>query len=340
MIARQETTPRISILLPVWNAEATLSVCLRSLLRQTETDWECVVVDDGSSDRSLEIANAFAATDSRFRVEARRREGLVPTLNAGISLCSAAIVARMDADDWMHRDRLRMQCESLAANPDLDAVGCYTRSFPRRTLTDGRRRYEDWLHSQNDAEHIWRDRFIECPIAHPSLIIRRAPLARLGYRDRGWPEDWDLLLRLLREGPRVGIVARRLLGWRDHADRLSRSDPRYALDRFTACRAWHLHRDFLANDPSYILWGHGRTGRALRNRLAELGHRPAVIVDVHPRRIGETIGGASVIGPDALAKQPPYPLVVSVAGARPRGEIRTALVGMGFREGIQFVCAA
>jgi glycosyltransferase involved in cell wall biosynthesis len=339
MISRPKS-PRISILLPVWNAEATLSVCLRSLLRQTEANWECVLVDDGSSDRSLEIANAFAARDPRFRVEARPHEGLIPTLNAGIPLCSGAIIARMDADDWMHRDRLQLQCATLEDNPELDAIGCFTRSFPRHELQGGRRRYEEWLHSLEDPESIWKDRFIECPIAHPSLAIRRASLLELGYRDRGWPEDWDLLLRLLRNGPRVGTVTRRLLGWRDQPDRLSRTDPRYALDRFTACRAWHLHRDFLAGDPSYILWGHGRTGRALRKELGRLGHQPAAIVEVHPRRIGETIGGAPVIAPSALTAQPPYPVVVSVAGADPRREIRAALAAMGFREGIRFLCAA
>jgi len=332
--------PRISVLLPVWNAEATLAVCLRSLIRQTETNWECLVVDDGSSDRSLAIADTFAARDPRFRVEARPHEGLIATLNAGIPLCSAAIVARMDADDWMHRDRLRLQCAALEDNPGLDALGCFTRSFPRRDLPDGRRRYEAWLHSLSDAESIWRDRFIECPIAHPSLVIRHARLVELGYRDRAWPEDWDLLLRLLRKGPRVGIVTERLLGWREGPDRLSRSDPRYGLDRFTACRAWHLHRDFLAGEASYILWGHGRTGRAIRKALAELGHQPAAIVEVHPRRIGETIGGAPVIPPPALAAQPPYPIVVSVAGGGPRSEIRAALAEMGFCEGIRFVCAA
>jgi glycosyltransferase involved in cell wall biosynthesis len=335
-----QKSPCISILLPVWNAEATLSVCLRSLIRQTETNWECIVVDDGSSDRSLAIANTFAARDPRFRVETRPHEGLIATLNAGIPLCSAAIVARMDADDWMHRDRLRLQRAALEGAPDLDALGCFTRSFPRRELPDGRRRYEDWLHSMTDAESIWRDRFIECPIAHPSLVIRRTCLSELGYRDRGWPEDWDLLLRLLRRGPRVGIVAKRLLGWRDRPDRLSRSDPRYALDRFTACRAWHLHRDFLAGNSSYILWGHGRTGRAIRKDLAILGHQPAAIVEVHPRRIGETIHGAPVIPPPALSTRPPYPIVVSVAGAGPRSEIRAALTKMGFHEGIHFVCSA
>ena len=148
------------------------------------------------------------------------------------------------------------------------------------------------------------------------------------------------MLRLLRDGPRVGIVPRRLLGWRDGPDRLSRRDPRYGLDRFTECRAWHLRRGPLANAPAYVLWGHGRTGRALRAALERLGARPAAIVEVHPRRLGETIAGAPVIPPEALPARPPYPIVVSVAGEKPRGEIRSALAAMRFREGIHFFCAA
>ncbi len=333
-------TPQISILIPVYNAETTLSACLESVIRQRGIGWECILVDDGSTDRSLEIAHHFASKDPRIRVHSRSHAGLVPTLNAGITLCLGPIIARMDADDWMHRDRLRRQAEMLDAHPELEAVGCFARNFPRAQVRAGRRRYEAWLHSLKDPETIWRERFIECPIAHPTLAIRRKPLLELRYRDRDWPEDYDLLLRLLRRGPCVGIVTQRLLGWREGPMRLSRIDPRYAIDRFTACRAWHLHRDFLADAPHYILWGHGRTGRALRKALAVHGHRPAAIVDVHPRRIGNEIGGVRVISPLALADQPAHPVVVSVAGLEPRNEIRAALGALAYREGIEFVCAA
>jgi hypothetical protein len=165
-------------------------------------------------------------------------------------------------------------------------------------------------------------------------------LLDLGYRDRDWPEDYDLILRLLRKGPRVGIVTQRLLGWREGPKRLSRTDPRYSIGRFTACRAWHLHRDFLADSPRYILWGHGRTGRALRKALAALGHLPARIVDVHPRRIGQEIGGVRVISPEELGDHTFHPIVVSVAGIEARTEIRTALAALAYREGFEFVCAA
>lgn len=336
-------TPRISILLPVWNAGRTLGTALRSLERQRESDWECVLVDDGSSDDSLDVARAFAARDPRVHVVPRAHEGLVAALNTGLNLCRAPLVARMDADDWMHRDRLALQCQLLDRAPDLDAVGSFVRCFPRSSLRAGSRRYEAWLQSLASPCEIWRDRFVECAVAHPTLVIRRERLAALAYRDLGWPEDFDLVLRLLAEGPRIGVVPRRLLGWRSGEDRTSRRDGRYALDRFTACRAHFLSRDYLNGTAEYVLWGHGPTARALRRALDSLGHRPAAIIEVHPRRLGQTIHGAPVLSVEELAANPNLrrlPLIASVSGALPRTQIRSALQSLGYRDGEDFVCAA
>lgn len=332
--------PRVSVLLPVWNAGVDLAVCLRSLLRQTEAHWECVLVDDGSSDDSLAIARGFAARDPRFVVLTREHAGLIAALETGLSHCRAPLVARMDADDWMHRERLALQCELLDRAPDLDGVGCFVRSFPRARLGPGARRYERWLTSLTSAELVHRDRFVECAIVHPTLVVRRERLAALRYRDLGWPEDYDLILRLLAAGPRIGVVPRRLLGWRDRPDRTSRRDGRYALDRFTACRAHHLSRDFLAGRREYLLWGHGPTGRALKRALATHGHAPAAIVEVHPRRLGRSIAGAPVIAPDELAAPAALPLIASVAGEAARTQIRAFLAARGWHDGRDFVCAA
>ena len=262
------------------------------------------------------------------------------TLSAGAALCTAPVIARMDADDWMHPDRLALQLAALRESPELDAVGCHVRIFPREGLMPGRLRYEAWLNSLRCPDEIRRNRFIECPVAHPTLSIRREILEGHPYRDHGWPEDYDLILRLLRRGSRVGIVPEPLLAWRDHPERLSRTHPAYELDRLTACRAWHLSRDFLRDTPEYVLWGHGRTGRALRRALAGYGHRPVSIVDVHPRRIGNVIHGAEVIPPEALDERRGHRIVASVAGSEPRREIRAALTDLGFIEDVDFVCAA
>ncbi len=332
--------PRVSILLPVFDAAETLPACLRSIQRQTEPRWQCVVVDDGSGDGSLETARRFARCDARFQVVAAGRRGLVAALGSGTERCAAAVVARMDADDLMHRDRLRAQLSALDAAPELAAVGCHVRLFPRRELGEGMRAYERWLGSIDSPRRVREEAFVECPVAHPSLAIRRDVLREFGYRDRGWPEDYDLILRLLEQGREVGVVPRRLLAWRCGPQRLSRTAAMYRVDRFTACKASFLVRSFLSSSERYVLWGYGATGKALARALSAHGRRPSAIVELHPGRVGETIRGAPVIRPEELAGPPSDPVVVSVAGVQARSEIRADLARMGFHEIRDYVCAA
>jgi glycosyltransferase involved in cell wall biosynthesis len=332
--------PALSVLLPAFNAAGTLAASLASIQRQTETDWQCVIVDDGSSDRTLECARRFAAADSRFEVLSGPHRGLVGALGAGLERCRGALVARMDADDLMHRERLRVQRALLDAEPGFAAVGCHVRIFPRRHLGDGRRAYESWLNGVDSPERVRAEAFVECPIAHPTLMIRRSVLSSFGYRDRGWPEDYDLVLRLLAAGHAIGVAPRRLHLWRDGPGRLSRSSSAYSIERFTACKAEFLARGFLRQSDRYVLWGYGGTGRALRRALAAHGKHPSHIVELHPGRLGRSIHGAPVIPPDALASLRRLPIVASVASRAPRSEIRDYLVALGRRELGDFVCAA
>jgi glycosyltransferase involved in cell wall biosynthesis len=331
--------PLVSILLPAFNAADTLPACLRSIQRQTEPRWECVIVDDGSCDGTLECARSFAQRDARFVPLTAPHSGLVATLNAGLDHCRGIFIARMDADDLMHRRRLATQVQALL-NPELAAVGCHVRLFPRSTLTEGRLEYERWLNSVDSPDRVRAEAFVECPIAHPALMIRRGVLASFGYHDRGWPEDYDLVLRLLEAGLRIGVVPRRLICWRDNPARLSRTSATYALERFTQCKAAFLAAGFLAAGDTYVLWGYGETARALYRALLTHGKRPAWIVEVHRGRLGNIIHGAPVIPPEELLRLRNYPVVASVAGEKPRRQIREAIEAMGFEETRHFICAA
>jgi hypothetical protein len=201
------------------------------------------------------------------------------------------------------------------------------------------REYETWLNGLRSAGEIARDAYVECPVAHPTLMMRHA-VADLGYRDRSWPEDYDLILRALTLGMRIGVVPRRLLAWRDRPDSLCRTEPSYDVTRFTACKAHYLALSFLSRVDQYVLWGYGDTGRALRRALAVHGKRPSHIVEVKASRIGQRIHGAPVIPIEQLPALRGQPVVVSVARAAPRGEIRAAMRQMQFVEGVDFVCAA
>jgi glycosyltransferase involved in cell wall biosynthesis len=334
------TPPRVSVLLPVWNAAETLPSCLQSLLRQSEPRWECVLVDDGSTDGSLELARGFARRDDRIRVLAGPHRGLVAALNTGLDRCRGALVARMDADDVMRRERLAAQAAALDASPGLAAVGCHARLFPSAALGPGMRAYARWLRSIDSPARVREEAFVECPVAHPTLMLRRERLAELGYRERDWPEDYDLVLRLLERGEQIGVVVRRLLAWRRGPASLSRTHADYAPARFTACKAEFLARGFLAGASGYVLWGYGGTGRALARALRAHGKQPSEIVELHPGRIGRTIQGARVIPPEALALRPGLPLVVSVAGETARTQIRGELARRGFVELRDYLCAA
>ncbi len=347
--------PRVSILLPVRDAAATLPACLRSIARQTFADFECVVVDDGSRDASARLAAAMAQEDVRFVVHRQPPRGLVAALTAGIAVCRGELIARMDADDLMHGERLAKQVEAMADDQRLAAVGTHVRLFPRRSLRPGRLAYEAWLNGVRNADDVRCAAFVECALAHPSWMIRQDVLRAHGYRDVPWPEDYDLLLRLLAAGLRLGVVTRRLLHWRDHPARLSRTDARYAQASFVQAKAHFLCAGraptLAASEPSrptgllagrddYILWGYGDTGRALARALLGLGRRPRAIVELHRGRIGNRILGAPVIAPAALPGWLGTPILASVAGSVPRQEIRAALCALGLREAHDFVCVA
>jgi glycosyltransferase involved in cell wall biosynthesis len=332
------------VLMPVRNAAMTLGQALGSIRRQRGVDWECVVVDDGSSDDSRACLERAAALDPRIRFASQAPAGIVTALNHGLRLCRGEYVARMDGDDIMHRDRLQLQAQRLDESPDLAGVGCHVRIFPRPGQDTGRGQYEAWLNSLLTEGDVRRDAFVECPLAHPSLMLRREVLANYAYRERGWPEDYDLILRLLGDDRRLGVVPRRLLCWRDGASRLSRTSNDYSIDRFTACKAHFLASSQLAGQPQYVLWGYGKTGRNLARALARHGKHPIAIVELHPGRVGQRILGAPVLTPAELpallASRGPFPIIVSVARPGPRGEVRSSLERLGFVELRDYVCAA
>src|SRR5690606_35305540 len=157
----------------------------------------------------------------------------------------------------------------------------HVRVFPRAGLRSGLRVYEAWLRGLRDVHAVRAARFVECPLPHPTWLLRRELLLAMPWRDPGWPEDYDPLPRRLEPGRRIGVVPRRLVAWRDRPSRMWRTSPAYAPDRFTACRAHFLARGPLRHTREYVLWGHGATGRALRRALEREGCRPAAIVEIH-----------------------------------------------------------
>ena len=329
--------PLVSVLLPCYNAARTLKETMESLSCQTLEDFEVIAVDDGSTDATPSILQGWADTDQRIHITSQSHSGIVTALNAGVQACQSLLIARMDADDIAHPQRLALQVAFLEQNPDIAVVGCRVRGYPPEDMRQGFSIYLDWQNALLSDEDIRREMFIESPLAHPSVLVRKEWLIEVGgYQDHGWPEDYDLWLRLYLAGARFAKLPEILLDWREHTTRLTRQDSRYSLENFLRAKAYYLVRGPLLERDAVLLWGAGMVGRRLSKHLLRQGAPLKAFVDVDPAKIGRTRRGLPILSPEDLPgwwKRSSNPVILAAVGARgARQLIRQRLESYGLRE--------
>lgn len=192
--------PEISVLLPAFNSESCLAEATHSILDQTFRDLELLIIDDGSTDRTREIAASLSHQDSRVIViEHNNNRGLAVRLNEGIALAKGNYIARMDADDVSVPDRFQLQVDYLKGHPDVGLVGGFIRLFggKRKCIID----------VATDPHHIrWRLLFGNS-MGHGTVMGRRALFDDLGGYDETLKvaQDYDLWLRARRRWPMANI---------------------------------------------------------------------------------------------------------------------------------------
>jgi glycosyltransferase involved in cell wall biosynthesis len=333
--------------MPCRDVDRYLPAAMESLSLQTFQDHEVLAVDDGSGDATPDLLRDWARRDPRVRVLPSQGRGLVPALSTGVAAARGPLLARMDADDVAEPERLARQVELMSRHPDVAACATGVRYFPAALVRHGARRYEEWINGVVTPDDIRRDIFIECPLPHPTLVIRRqAMLAVGGYRDRGWPEDYDLVLRLWAHGHAMAKVPDILYRWRERPDRASRVDPRYGPDRFRAIKVHFLRRTLLAGGRPAVIWGAGPIGKAFARALARAGTPVAAFVDLAPGRVGQDIHGAPVVRPERAGEfagpgSATGALILAAVGQpHARQEIRDACRGLGLVEGQDYVAVA
>ena len=333
--------PDVSVLLPVRDGAAYLPECIDSLRSQTLEDFEVLAVDDGSTDESAEVLSQWAREDPRVAVIRQPRLGIVAALEAGRSRVRGRFLARMDADDVAEATRLEEQRSLLESNPDLTGCGTRVRYFPRTAVREGGTRYEAWLNDICTSDDVERNLFVECPLAHPTFFLRSSAVSEVGgYVDRGWPEDYDLLLRLWESGARFGVVDRVLLHWREREDRASRQHEAYAPEAFRRCKVHYLLRTLARDREGLVVWGAGPLGKAFAQEVQRQGGRIRAFVDLDDRKIGQSIHEATVIPPSRINEHRDGYCVAAVGQVGARDEIREALKRAGWREVVDFIAVA
>lgn len=333
--------PRVSVVLPVFNAVGSVERAVGSIRAQTWTDWELVVVDDGSTDGTREVLRALAGEEKRLVLLECEHAGVVAAANAGIAAARGALIGRMDADDGSHPERLAEQVALLERDASLGVASCLVEFGGDRVARAGYALHVDWLNGLVAPEEIARGRFTEQPVANPSVLWRRELAARHGvFRDGDFPEDYELWLRWLDAGVRIAKVPRVLLTWNDAATRISRTDARYAPEAFFRTKAEWIARELARSGGGREVWVWG-AGRHTRKRAAYLenwGVRIAGYIDVDAKKTGRGIGGTGlpVIGEGELPTPGKIVVLSYVTTRGARDYNRARLVERGYAEGRDF----
>lgn len=234
--------PMVSVLLPVYNGVPYLAEAIASILNQTWKDFELIIINDGSTDGTGEIAQSF--TDSRVRYFEQNNIGLAATLNRGIGLSRGAYIARQDADDISKPERFAKQVAYMEMHPDCGLIG---------TWADLSREGESAnvvLMHQSDSTLIKIDLLFSNPFVHSSIMMRKKCIEELGgYAEdfsRQPPEDFELWSRFARRYE-LANIPEPLVIYREVSGSLSRSpDSHYWEHIVTICQE-NIHH-YLGNE--------------------------------------------------------------------------------------------
>lgn len=208
---------RVSVVMPTYNAERYLAQAIDSVLAQTYRDFEFIIVNDGSSDGTLEIAEAYARKDPRIRIVSQENQGGAASRNNGMAIAHGEWIAMMDADDVMLPNRLERQLAFLEENPDVAVASAFVYHIDDRNRIIG----------QNESEMIDRETLkrklkndAAFGFSHPAAILNKKAVQEVGgYRPQFEPcEDSDLWNRVAENGHTVLVQQEFLLKYRIHVN--------------------------------------------------------------------------------------------------------------------------
>jgi len=230
------TPPRVTVLMSLWNEEQHVGAAIESILAQSYSDFEFLIIDDGSTDGSRAVVEAF--DDPRIRLVSRPNKGLVPSLNEGLGLARSEYVARQDADDLSLPTRLEREVALLDEHPEIALVGT------NYTIIDDDGRLLTTTSVFTHPDDLAVAEIVSNQFGHGSVMMRRSVVAEIGGYDSGAGdivEDYDLWLRIGRVG-KLANLREPLYQWRRRDSSLSMADRQRAIDQSFALRDREFRR--------------------------------------------------------------------------------------------------
>ena len=280
---------KYQLFFPFYNAENTIDRSISSIANQTFHDFECILVNNNSTDKSEKVAKAWQNKDNRFKLLNEARQGVVFASNMAAQHTQGEYIARMDADDEVHHDKLKLQAEFLDKNPDFSAVASqveYVSHNPE--TTGGFERYVNWNNSIRTYDELIKSQFIEMPLVNPSCMWRKSASEKYGlYRNGDFPEDYEMWLRWLHLGAKICKLPVPLLKWYDSDNRLTRTHPIYSDKAFYQIKTQYLAKWLKKHNPFYpvvVIWGASKISRRRARLLEEHGIKIAAYIDTKKDR--------------------------------------------------------
>ncbi|WP_342733620.1 glycosyltransferase [Bradyrhizobium sp. B117] len=218
--------PLVTIIVPAKNSARTISRTLRSVVQQTYDNWECVVIDDGSSDKTLEIVLETSKADRRISSVMGAGKGVSSARNLGLAHSSGELVVFLDSDDWISPNYLKIMCASFKEHPAASAVYCAW----QRVTEDGRLTPPEW--PSDLSKHPFEMFARYCAVPIHSILVKRAAVDSVGWFNESlWTcEDWDLWQRVSRAGHQFVGVNEPLTFYRMNAGSLSQNAEQMVAD--------------------------------------------------------------------------------------------------------------
>lgn len=319
------TNPLISILMPVRNAAPFLTECLHSIISQTETHWELLAVNDGSSDNSKAILEQFAQADKRICLLENDGNGIIDALRLAYSKSNGQLISRMDADDVMPPVKLETLKRNLLSFGIKHLAIGQVKYFSDEGLKDGYRYYEKWLNGLTANGSNYSDIYRECVIPSPCWMVFREDLDECGaFSSDVYPEDYDLCFRFYGNGLKPIPCSEVLHHWRDHSFRSSRNDPNYADNRFLDLKLhWFLKLDYQPQ-KTLVVWGAASKGKALAKGLLAAGVDFRWMCN-NPNKINKHVYDTLIGDVATIGSLENRQVIVAVANKTEQAEIREQL---------------
>lgn len=288
---------KISIITPFFNAEKYLTDCVDSIMEQSYTNWELILVNDQSTDHSNIIAESFTKKDSRICLIQNHTKGLIPALRIAYQKSTGNYITRMDADDIMSNNRLEIMLTKLQTSGHGYVCIGKVKYFSDQGIGDGYLKYEKWLNTLTESQSNFSEIYRECSIPSPNFLIHKTDFDKIGGFDFDtYPEDYDLAFRMYQNGMKITSVDDITLFWRDHSTRSTRTQDHYQSISFIPLKVNHFLSIDYDSKRSLILWGAGKKGKMIAKELLSKNVEFIWITD-NPNKIGKDIYGIAPKSP-------------------------------------------